>query len=529
MKILKYLYLSLILVLLNQTFVYADSPSTIRVGLESLYKDVASCVITNNTISVGYGENNVYVEGAVVTASSSFYFKSPTTYFVNLNTPYASYDQALSVAQSVPSGVVAYNDNSSWSVLINKPTLAEANTILSSYTGSSVVTFAGKNPILYDGNNMKIAFTNTTKKIGFRGVGADYISVGSRKYRGYLEIQHNAPTNFTLVDVVPFEEYLYAVVPSEMPASWSLEALKAQAVAARTYANIQLTKHNATGYSVCDNEHCQMYLGVGNENQNSTNAVIQTAGMEAYYNGALIDAVFSSSDGGVTANSEDVWLNNLAYLREKKDPYDTEGKVWSRTITTDDLSGMLAKKGQNIGTPTGISIDTVSANGRINKITIIGTSGSYSLEKENIRYFFSYNSKPSLESRVFTITGNQSNSTGSNTTTSTNSQEVSVTNGTQTSTISLNNATVLSASGASSVGTGDVYVMGKDSTKTYTNTTTVTTNTSTGTSTGTEFTISGRGYGHGVGMSQYGAKGMAEKGFGYQDILKFYYTGIEIY
>ncbi len=521
MKIKKLFYLVVVFVLFNVSTIFADT-STIRVGLDSLYKEVNSIVVPNTTISVGYSSDNVFYEGATITGSSNFYFKTPTTYFVKLAGNYGTMYQAEQVASSIPNGLVSYDDNGVWSVVIYKPTLAEANAALSSYPNSTVLVFDGTNPVLYEGDTMKIAFTNKTKNVGFKGANGDYITVGSRKYRGYMEIYDNGINKFTLVNVVPFEEYLYAVVPSEMPASWSIEALKAQAVAARTYAMTQLTKHTSSGYNVCDVEHCQMYLGVNNEHPNSTLAVDQTRGLEAYYNGALIDTVFSSSSGGVTANSEDVWVTALPYLREKVDPYDREGMVWTRSVTTQDLTNMLANKGQNIGTPTAIVIDETSPNGRVNKMSIVGTNGSYQLSKENIRYFFNYNGLPSLPSRLFTITSDQGQSSNNGNTS--NEHDVYVTNGKTTETIALKNATVLSATSKSTINAENIYVMGKDSTSSY-----VSGSNNNQTVTGTNFTISGKGYGHGVGMSQYGAKGMAEDGYTFDQILKFYYTGIEIY
>lgn len=532
MKLTRFICLTLIFVLFSVFVTFADNDETIRVGLESLYKDVTSCIVTNETIEIGYSEDNVFYEGATLTCEDNFFFRFPSTYFVQLPTEYQTYLEASSAINGVDKGLVGYSDNGKFNVLINASDMTVANELLSTYTDSTLITCAGTNPVLYDGNDMVVAFTNQTKKVGFKGVDEDYINVGQRKYRGYLELYPTTTNKFTLVNVVPFEEYLYAVVPSEMPSSWDIEALKAQAVSARTYAEMQMSKHISSGYNVCDTQDCQVYLGVGNESENSTNAVNQTKGEEAYYNGQLIDAVFSSSSGGVTANSEDVWNEEVPYLREKEDPYDTEGLVWSRSVTTSDLTGMLENKGQDIGVPVSISIDEVSDNGRVNKLTIIGTDGSYSLTKENIRYFFAYGSMASLPSRLFTVTSNSTSTNSSSTVfdnTSTDDYELYVTNGDDTESIDLEDATIMSAIDEGSISTDSVYVMGKDSTSSYDVDNSSSNNNGGQSVEGTEFVISGKGYGHGVGMSQYGAKGMAEAGYDYKEILKFYYTGIEIY
>ncbi len=540
MKIKKIVLLCVVFIMLSINTVFANTNENIRVGLESLYKGVTSCIVTNSNIEIGYSENNALTTGAILSTNNSFFIKAPNAYFIKLPESFVDYNQASLIAQSIPDGVVGYDDHNVWSVMIYKPTIAEANAIMGNYPNSSFVIFEGNKPILYDGNSMKIAFTSDNKKAGFKGIDNEYINVGSRNYRGYIEVYTNELQIFTLVNVVPTEEYLYSVVPSEMPSSWNLEALKAQTVAARTYASVQKNKHASSGFNLCDNIHCQMYLGVNNENVNTTNAVLQTYGQKAYYNGSLIDTVFSSSSGGVTAASEDVWVNSIPYLREKKDPYDTEGLVWTRQVTTAELTGMLGDRKQNIGTPVSITIDEVTSNGRVNKITIVGTNGSYSTTKESIRSFFSWNGTTSLPSRLFTVTSNISNTTNDNNSTNNNSNTTTtkpqtfVTNGNTTSEIDLSNAKVVTGTSKGSISTDSIKIMGTDSSTTISNNTNTGSTGSTGTTggqtaTGTNFVISGRGYGHGVGLSQYGAKGMAEAGYSYIDILKFYYNGIDVY
>lgn len=528
MRFIKLSILTSILIAINSVFVMASDVSTIRVGLESIYKDVSSTVIMNESISVGYSEGEVLYDQTVLTANNNFYISMPIMFFVNLNINTSSFDEAQRIASGYNNGVVGYVDNNLFTVLIKETTLDSANSALSKHTGATLAPIYQNKTVLHDGNEIKLVFLNSEKKAGFRGANGSYISVGSRKYRGYLEAYGTSNGNFTIVNVVPFEEYLYAVVPSEMPSSWNKEALKAQAVSARTYAMTQLSKHASSGYNVCDREHCQMYLGVTNEANSTTNAVIETFGEKAYYNGKFIETVFYSSSGGVTANSEDVWATPLSYLREKVDPYDREGLVWTRTITTDDISGMLKKANQNIGTPTAIAIEEVTSNGRINKLTIVGTTGSYTLTKEGIRTFFSYNGQPSLQSRLFNIVGNYG-STVDNTGTQNNiNHDVYVENNIGIkSQVSLNGAKVQSNLGNFDVQPNNIFIKSKDSVTSFLGNPGKAS--SKETVLGTQFVISGKGYGHGVGLSQYGAKGMAEQGFTYKEILKFYYTGVDVY
>lgn len=525
MKLIKMFSITIIVVLLNATFIFADS-STIRLGLESSAKNINTAQLANTSLSVGYSVNNIHTEGAVITSNQNFIVTMPYDYYVQLNTSFTSYDQAKNASTAFNNGTVGYLGDNNWCVVIKEATKESATNLSNSTTGSKVSELSGKKVVLSNGSTPIIVFLNDTLNPSFKGSNGQYATINNRQYRGYLEVYKTTPSLFSIVNVVNVEEYLYAVVPSEMPASWSIEALKAQAVAARTYAATTMTKHSADGYNLCDKEHCQMYIGVTNENANSTNAVVQTSGQKAYYNGSPIQTLFYSSSGGVTANSEDVWSTPFAYLKEKKDPYDREGLVWTRNITTADLTGMLTKAGQNIGTPTSIVIDEVSANGRVNKITIKGTTGSYSLAKESVRTFFSYGDKPSLQSRLFNVTGNQG-STGTSVGTNTINHDVYVTNGKTTEKINLASATVQSRDNKSVVNTTNIFIKGKDTISSFEGNPGVANNQET--VSGTAFVISGKGYGHGVGLSQYGAKGMAEDGFKYVDILKYYYTGIDVY
>lgn len=528
MKFIKFLFLTSIFIVINSALVMANSVSTIRVGLESIYKDVSSTVIMNDSISVGYSEGEVLYDQINLTANSNFYVSMPIMFFVDLNMITSTYDEAQRIASGYNNAVVGYLDNNKFTVLIKETTLDSANSTLTKHTGATLAPIYQNKTVLHDGNEIRLVFLNSDKKAGVRGSNGNYISVGNRKYRGYLEVYGTSNGNFTLVNVVPFEEYLYAVVPSEMPSAWNKEALKAQAVSARTYAMTQMSKHSSNGYNVCDKEHCQMYLGVTNEANSTTNAVIETNGEKAYYDGKLIETVFYSSSGGVTANSEDVWASPLAYLREKVDPYDREGLVWTRSITTNDILGMLTKANQNIGTPTAISIDEVSSNGRINKLTIIGTTGSHTLTKESIRTFFSYNGQPSLQSRLFNIVGNYGSNVENIDTQNTINHDVYVENNIGVkNTVTLNGAKVQSNLGTFDVVSNNIFIKSKDTVTSFLGNPGKASTKET--IQGTQFVISGKGYGHGVGLSQYGAKGMAEQGFTYKEILKFYYTGVDVY
>ncbi|AZO95389.1 SpoIID/LytB domain-containing protein [Halocella sp. SP3-1] len=147
--------------------------------------------------------------------------------------------------------------------------------------------------------------------------GKGYFWAGNedRQYRGELEILSKDNDLLTVINNINLEEYLLSVVPAEMPASWPMEALKAQAIAARSYALVHLGRHSRQGYDLCATVHCAAYNGVKSENTRTTEAVLTTKGEVINYNNQIVDAVFSSNSGGYSESSADVWGNSLPYLK----------------------------------------------------------------------------------------------------------------------------------------------------------------------------------------------------------------------
>ncbi len=145
------------------------------------------------------------------------------------------------------------------------------------------------------------------------GKGYFWHGYADRQYRGQIKlIQYDK--KFNLINNVDITSYLLSVVPSEIYSSWPQESLKAQAVAARSYSLRHIGRHQDEGYDLCSSVHCAVYKGVGVEKEATTNAVIETQGMAAYYDDKVIDAVFSSNSGGYTERSGEIWLNDIGYL-----------------------------------------------------------------------------------------------------------------------------------------------------------------------------------------------------------------------
>ncbi len=142
------------------------------------------------------------------------------------------------------------------------------------------------------------------------------IQIESRAYRGAVEVFSNARNTLTVVNELPIEQYLLGVVPNELsPTTFGqLEALKAQAVAARTYVQRNRGQYRNEGYDICATDACQVYLGAGTEDALASRAVMETRGVIATYDGKPINALYSSTCGGRTESAENIFDEKVPYL-----------------------------------------------------------------------------------------------------------------------------------------------------------------------------------------------------------------------
>ncbi|WP_227995023.1 stage II sporulation protein D [Oceanobacillus sp. CFH 90083] len=255
------------------------------------------------------------------------------------------------------------------------------------------------------------------------------------------------------VENVPVEQYVAGVVSSEMPAEFEIEALKAQAVAARTFTvNFLLNGEKSDNYDLTDTTQHQVYKSEqelqeqwGTEYQEKMNkinqAVKETEGQIITYNQAPITASFFSTSNGYTENSEDYWEGEVAYLRSVESPWDEASPEFSEqtTMPVAEVSEALEIPLQDDkAIPMEISH---TDSGRVAEITVAGNAFTGP----------EFRDKLALRSSDFTIEQN-----------------------------------------------------------------------------GKHLIFTTRGYGHGVGMSQYGANGMAAEGKSYEEIIHHYYTDVEI-
>ncbi|MCE5284907.1 MAG: SpoIID/LytB domain-containing protein [Pelosinus sp.] len=336
------------------------------------------------------------------------------------------------------------------------------------------------------------------------------IEVNKRHYRGTIEIfRTTAKQGITAINILPLEWYLYGTASKEIPVDWPLEAIKAQAVAARTYAIHNLGKHRAEGFDVCATTDCQVYGGKEEEAAAVLRAVDQTFGQVITYHGQTIDAFYHSSGGLYTEDSENVWGKYVPYLRGVEDyTENTSHYQWEKTITAKELELYLHKAGHAIGTLKAIGLSPLQTapmsaegrgtSGRVKTIQFIGSTGSVDLTGNQFRNMLG------LASTLFDV---KMQTPGPKDIV----VDFSETGGLGSKTIALN---VPPDSRKS-------FLCDKDNLRHLTGLP------------GEVLVFSGYGYGHGLGLSQWGAKVMAEKAMPgdttyFIKILQHYYQGVQV-
>ncbi len=218
----------------------------------------------------------------------------------------------------------------------------------------------------------------------------DYIEYKGNKYRGIIEIKPKDGKVFIL-NVVKLEEYLMSVVPSEVPASWPIEALKAQAVCARTYVIREMLARKKQVYDVDTTTNTQVYLGLAKENQNTSRAVNDTRGLILLHNGAPIQSFFHSNSGGITEDPLNVWGNKVEYLKSVVSDYDKEGDnyAWEEKFSPSSINISLNSLG--LGEIQDIIVVNRFPTSRVNEVDVLGTKGSKRIKGTELRKLFGAN------------------------------------------------------------------------------------------------------------------------------------------
>lgn len=332
------------------------------------------------------------------------------------------------------------------------------------------------------------------------------VIVLGRQYRGSLVVHIGSDGRLLVVNHVPLEDYLLGVVPREMPASWPVEALRAQAIAARTYAVSQATASRAAGspFDLLDTADSQVYGGATSEVASTTAAVLSTRGIVITHQGIPISAVYHSSSGGHTENSEIVWTSARAYLRGVPDFDQASGRFnWEKIMTPVEITTILAQAGHQLGRLTAIEPSGArGVSGRTRSVTFRGDRGQVTLRSEEARRLLDLQSTLweasfAQEGEVVMVTPMA------------HGQPVVLVGGSAGSPVTATSTVGISYSiGAEGV----LHRMTRYSV--IHRSVAV-----------AEVRFSGRGWGHGVGMSQYGAMQMAADGHTFAEILAHFYRG----
>jgi len=198
-------------------------------------------------------------------------------------------------------------------------------------------------------------------------------------YRGSVQVDV-VNGKLRAINFVNLEQYLYGVVPSEMPFTWHPEALKAQAVVARSYA---LATRRTGAFDLYPDTRSQVYLGIEHEKPSTNAAVDATAGEVVLYEGEVAKTFFFSTSGGRTASAEDVWGTAVPYLVSVADPYDTISPhhTWGPVAYTGvQLAKRLKLKSRVVDVQAALN-----SSGRVKTLTIVGPSGNVTMNGAAVR------------------------------------------------------------------------------------------------------------------------------------------------
>ena len=233
-------------------------------------------------------------------------------------------------------------------------------------------------------------------------------------YPGAIDI-NLGPGGIRVVERTDIETYIAGVVASEMPASFPLEAMKAQAIAARTYALYHLGAHSSEGADLCGRVHCQAYAGRPNPNSRAARATAETAGQVLVWNGLLLDAMYSAACGGATATAWDVRQGKLLpYLREQPDSPDGFGGspycardhdiTWTKRFSLTEAGRFVSRNLDAVtGTPglkpgrlESLRLMKDPSSTRAQWLKVYTTNGAYPVRGDAIRWLFG-NGRPGPE------------------------------------------------------------------------------------------------------------------------------------
>lgn len=333
----------------------------------------------------------------------------------------------------------------------NRLTINSAKIITVSNTFTKETIYYGRGPLIFTKTAEFFALNGHKINASKCRITSDTqtVMLDNSHYRGFIIISAEAE-GLCAVNHVPVEQYLYGVVPKEMPYTWPKHALMAQSVAARTYALYIKKKSANKSYDVEASTSSQVYGGYGVEKTESNSAIDETRNQIIIHDGKLIIAYFHSNSGGHTENSQNVWSAALPYLKGVPDKFSKNipNSAWEYSLPYDTIRKQLNNYGMNIEFVKELKPIGKSQSGRILKMMVFSDKVGHEITSNNFRIKIG---ATKIRSALFQV---------------------------------------------------EPYPQG--------------------------VLIKGKGYGHGVGMSQWGARNMAQAGFNYQNILKHYYKDVKI-
>lgn len=213
------------------------------------------------------------------------------------------------------------------------------------------------------------------------------IRVGGKQYRGIIEIRKKTNGTLLVVNELDIEDYLKGVVSAEVPNGWSLEALKAQAVASRTYALYQKRENAGRAYHILSSVNSQLYHGHEGERKNASKAVQATRGMVLLYGEHVIPAFYHSSCGGHTEDASELWGIDVPYLKgvdcdcQEISPFG----LWEKRIPLAKVKSALARIGYPTNEIAEIKIGALTHAGRVKTVAISAQTKSTAVPGEPLR------------------------------------------------------------------------------------------------------------------------------------------------
>ena len=450
-------------------------------------------------------------------------------FHIQLNKVYNTFNEAKTEADKHQNAFVRYQSEK-FLVLIGRYTTrdAAAGAITSmGLSGAEVnagtsktiaVTKTGTNTILFEFDMGSTALgvmpkssNNKKTETWFRGF----------RYNGGFQYSRRDGALITVVNIVDIEDYTKGILPNEMSNTWPLEALKAQACCARSYAMATLNRHNSNGFDLCVTEHCQVYRGRNSTNERTDQAVEETKSMYITYEGKLCQTFYASSNGGASESVENVWNDPIPYLKGVVDPFEADiapnvsNYRWTIKYTPAQITERLRGRGYSCATIVSIVVTKFTPTGNVHTITITDANGkkmTFSKRSELITALgvptqrFTIGGASSGENKIYVNDPAQQLDPGAQYYAIDSSGEV----------VAVPDGPIYAISGSGSA----ALVEGES------------TGSSGGSATGLVdgvFTINGTGRGHLVGMSQWGAYSMAlYHNKTYDEIIKFYFTGVDV-